>query len=197
MEEHRRSRRGSSRSSSIGTTQPQASTSVCIPKLTTRRRSGVGTAVEFKVENSYNSDHDDYPDSISNLISNMKHSPSPHKRKKKLIKEDGDHIQKRNRREVTEKLTDLLECPVCLDIPRSAPIFSCRNGHLICAKCQPKLECCPICRSPDVGCRNGFAEKFVRNIFIIVIYVSLSFLITSLGVVINASTFNPCLGLFL
>lgn len=87
---------------------------------------------------------------------------SPLKRKKTAEEQSADqNPDKKYRIETTEKLLDLMECPVCLEIPRCAPIFSCRNGHLICGQCQPKLECCPICRSPDVGIRNGFAEKFV------------------------------------
>ena len=25
-----------------------------------------------------------------------------------------------------------MECPICLDTPRSGPIYSCRKGHIIC-----------------------------------------------------------------
>ena len=179
-----RSKRGSSRSNSTPTAQPlAAAASVCIPRLRASRRPGGGSDVEVKIEDDYNSDYDDdYPVSSSDLssTSNRRHSSSPLKRKKSLnlgaCAEDGEHVEKRTRREMTEKLVDLMECPVCLDFPRSAPIFSCRNGHLICAKCQPKLECCPICRSPDVGCRNGFAEKFVRILFINLVSPRLSYI---------------------
>merc|ERR1712179_366571 len=46
-----------------------------------------------------------------------------------------------------EKVTDLkklIECPVCLTVPRKGPVFSCPNGHLVCPKC--KRESCPTCR---------------------------------------------------
>jgi len=46
-----------------------------------------------------------------------------------------------------EKVNDLkkhVECPVCLDVPRKAPVFSCPNGHLVCQKCKSKS--CPTCR---------------------------------------------------
>ena len=40
----------------------------------------------------------------------------------------------------------LLECVVCLEVPSSNPIFQCRNGHLYCKECHPKLLECPLCR---------------------------------------------------
>ncbi len=163
MELHR-NRRVTSRSNSTGTVQPQASSSNAL-RVIERRRPG-GSAVDVILEDDY-SDYD------------FETGPtSPLKRKRSLNQVDCDRIEKRVRLEVT-KLADLMECPVCLDFPRSAPIFSCRNGHLICAKCQPKLDCCPICRSPDVSCRNGFAEKFVSTpskIIILAFSLNLSFI---------------------
>ena len=43
------------------------------------------------------------------------------------------------------KINDLLECPVS-----SAPIFQCRNGHIVCKDCHPKLESCLICREANL-----------------------------------------------
>ena len=37
-----------------------------------------------------------------------------------------------------------VECPVCLEVPRKGPVFTCPNGHLVCQKC--KREFCPTCR---------------------------------------------------
>jgi len=37
-----------------------------------------------------------------------------------------------------------VECPICLEVPRKAPIFTCPNGHFLCQKC--KCETCPTCR---------------------------------------------------
>ncbi len=148
--ELQRSRRLTTRSNSSGAIQPQASSSnVALPRVIARKRPGDSTVDVILEDENYNSDYD--------------FETSPLKRKRSLNQVDCDRVEKRIRLEVT-KLVDLMECPVCLDFPRSAPIFSCRNGHLICAKCQPKLDCCPICRSPDVSCRNGFAEKFVSTL---------------------------------
>ena len=96
------------------------------------------------------------PSSSSNLNSNLEPNSPPLKRKK-MAEEQNYRIDS----ETAEKMLNLMECPVCLEVPRAAPIFSCRNGHLICGSCQPKVKCCPTCRCPDVGIRNGFAEKFV------------------------------------
>ena len=63
-----------------------------------------------------------------------------------------------------------LECPVCLIIPRSGPIFICRAGHLICFECFPKLprnyrsRRCPICQAKycNPPARNFIAEKLLE-----------------------------------
>ena len=38
-----------------------------------------------------------------------------------------------------------VECPVCLEIPRSGPVFVCKNGHFVCQKCKRGGNC-PTCR---------------------------------------------------
>jgi hypothetical protein len=100
--------------------------------------------------------------SSKNDSSNMDQGPIPEKRKEVTIEDESDQSpEKKFRSEMIAKLLVSLECPVCTEVPRSAPIFGCQNGHLLCAKCQPRVEACPICRSQDIKCRNGFAEKFV------------------------------------
>ena len=49
-------------------------------------------------------------------------------------------------RRILEDLEEDLVCPVCLDIPRSIPIYQCERGHSICKICQPRLTACPLCR---------------------------------------------------
>ena len=45
-----------------------------------------------------------------------------------------------------------LECPVCFEVPSMGePIYQCREGHLVCSQCEPKLSKrkvndCPKCR---------------------------------------------------
>ncbi|KAK7867395.1 hypothetical protein R5R35_003826 [Gryllus longicercus] len=40
----------------------------------------------------------------------------------------------------------LLECPVCLTTIRT-DLATCKNGHIVCDLCLPKLRRCPICRT--------------------------------------------------
>jgi hypothetical protein len=56
-----------------------------------------------------------------------------------------------------------MECPVCMETPRAAPIYSCRKGHIICKDCQPKLGHCPTCRDKHVDCRSIIAEKLLET----------------------------------
>ena len=34
---------------------------------------------------------------------------------------------------------EILQCPVCLTIPRTGPIYQCANGHIVCKDCHAKL----------------------------------------------------------
>ena len=77
-----------------------------------------------------------------------------------------DELKKKN---ALEDLRKDLECPVCWDTPRRVPIFQCRNGHIICQDCQPKLQTpnCPQCRIPygnETPIRALTAEKCIRQI---------------------------------
>merc|ERR1719234_1484269 len=52
-----------------------------------------------------------------------------------------------------EKLRKLVECPVCLTLPRIGPVPCCANEHLVCSPCLEKLRGedmmdCPTCREP-------------------------------------------------
>ena len=38
------------------------------------------------------------------------------------------------------ELAEMVECPVCMEIPRSSPITACKNGHLVCKKCRPQVS---------------------------------------------------------
>jgi len=51
------------------------------------------------------------------------------------------------------KMRKLVECPVCLALPREGPVPCCANGHLVCSPCLGKLRAenkldCPTCRGP-------------------------------------------------
>ena len=60
-----------------------------------------------------------------------------------------------------EDLNTNLECPVCLDLPQSGPVYQCRNGHLMCKDCHPKMKRCPICVVPLEKLRNLLSEKLL------------------------------------
>jgi hypothetical protein len=99
---------------------------------------------------------------------------STNKERKKVNDEPDENPEKKFRKETIDKLREQLECPVCREVPRRGPIFGCCNGHLVCRKCQPKLQTCPICRSPDVRCRNRFAENFVSHFVLNIFWISFS-----------------------
>ena len=59
---------------------------------------------------------------------------------------------------------DLLECPVCFQTIDSVPIHQCRNGHVVCKNCRPKLRTCPICRDGPISQRNLKLEEIVESV---------------------------------
>lgn len=51
----------------------------------------------------------------------------------------------------TTMVTDLqssIECPICLDTIREAPVICCKSGHVICSTCSARTFSCPTCRAP-------------------------------------------------
>ena len=63
-----------------------------------------------------------------------------------VVMEDGageeavvENTPDQDRKRKVEQL-EWMECPVCLETPRTGPIFSCRKGHIICKDCQPQVE---------------------------------------------------------
>merc|ERR1719430_828281 len=57
----------------------------------------------------------------------------------------------------TEKILEeqrrIVECPVCLQMPREGPVPCCPRGHFICSKCLDEMKkegkkCCPTCWAP-------------------------------------------------
>ena len=64
-----------------------------------------------------------------------------------------------------ENIKPHLECPVCLNVPKVGPIYQCRNGHLLCKNCHPKMVKCPICQIPLEKLRNLLSEQIVAMIY--------------------------------
>ena len=63
-----------------------------------------------------------------------------------------------------EYIRELLECPVCLETIKSAPVYQCNNGHVICKDCIEKLNNCPICRNDFSLVRILKLEKIVQRL---------------------------------
>eukprot|EP00092_Neocalanus_flemingeri_P031786 GFUD01034529.1.p1 GENE.GFUD01034529.1~~GFUD01034529.1.p1 ORF type:complete len:302 (+),score=107.81 GFUD01034529.1:82-987(+) len=62
---------------------------------------------------------------------------------------------------------DVPECPVCMEeMKPPMQIFNCRNGHLTCADCRPKMTIaiCTICRTEFTG-RATAVEQMLRQMF--------------------------------
>lgn len=71
---------------------------------------------------------------------------------KELSQKDEEHEKLREQLTKHEVLVAVLEerveCPVCLDVPTTGPIYSCSNGHCICSSCyQGPAADCPVCRT--------------------------------------------------
>ena len=78
----------------------------------------------------------------------------------KIIKE-----QKRKLQEITGDVKAIPECPVCFEsMSAETQIFNCKNGHLVCGACKPRLEECATCRDGQYICRATAVEQIVRDI---------------------------------
>jgi len=64
----------------------------------------------------------------------------------------------------SEELKDVLECPVCLRVPRAAPVFQCARGHVVCGECRPNVTTCPQCRDVMGNIRSLVSEKMLEKI---------------------------------
>ena len=64
----------------------------------------------------------------------------------------------------TSNFNDVLECPVCLKIPNSLPVFQCKAGHIACNDCHPRMKKCPICRMVLGKIRSRLAEALISRL---------------------------------
>ena len=74
-------------------------------------------------------------------------------------KESMENHQAQSLAVTEEGLKDVLECPVCLEVPRQPPIYQCERGHCVCSVCHAKLTNCPVCRIPLGKTRSLIFEK--------------------------------------
>ena len=62
------------------------------------------------------------------------------------------------------ELQSTLECPVCLETIRTAPVKCCDNGHIICNACHSRADNCPTCRGPMGNGVSVVANKLIDMI---------------------------------
>ena len=73
--------------------------------------------------------------------------------------------KKGNQDKLMKLLMDHLECPVCLEIPRSGPVPVCPNGHFVCKTCKVHFQNCPTCQTTmGSGGRSLLAAAILENI---------------------------------
>ena len=64
-----------------------------------------------------------------------------------------------------DSLSDELECPVCLAIPREVPVSACPVGHIVCKTCRVNVTTCPTCRRLMLqDGTNTLANKMIERI---------------------------------
>ena len=73
--------------------------------------------------------------------------------------------QKRKMQDMTGQSQVIPECPVCLDkMTATTRIYNCKNGHLVCGTCKPRLSNCATCRDGEYICRATAVEQIVRGL---------------------------------
>eukprot|EP00092_Neocalanus_flemingeri_P027803 GFUD01030182.1.p1 GENE.GFUD01030182.1~~GFUD01030182.1.p1 ORF type:complete len:285 (+),score=53.40 GFUD01030182.1:97-951(+) len=61
-----------------------------------------------------------------------------------------------------QQLKDKIECPVCMEVPRSGPVPVCPNGHFVCKKC--KTDACPTCRTAMGSGKSLLAATILEKV---------------------------------
>ena len=82
------------------------------------------------------------------------------------LKEKVDEVEKSLQNNISISkyyCNEVIQCPVCLSIPRTGPIYQCENGHVVCKDCHAKLVACPVCRNKTVGIRSLASEWILER----------------------------------
>ena len=79
--------------------------------------------------------------------------------RKRMKKMHEDEVQ--NLKNKIKKLKERVECPVCLQVPRSGPVSVCPNGHVVCKDCR--RYSCPTCRTPVGEGKSLLALTVIEN----------------------------------
>lgn len=77
----------------------------------------------------------------------------------KLLSQSADKYKK-----LLTELHSKVECPVCFELPESAPIPICPNGHVVCTTCVALTPICPTCRVRMGKGTSTIAVAIIENI---------------------------------
>ena len=70
-----------------------------------------------------------------------KHEDEKNELEAKLRKLENEKVKLEDAKNKLEaKLRKLVECPVCLALPRKGPVPCCANGHVVCSPCFGKMR---------------------------------------------------------
>jgi len=61
-------------------------------------------------------------------------------------------------------LASVVECPVCLMVPRDLPIPCCTAGHIICQRCRARVLHCPTCRRQLGDNTSSLAAALIERV---------------------------------
>ena len=84
----------------------------------------------------------------------------------KIHKEICDEAVRENEAKYQKKLQEILQCVICLQVPRGGHIIQCKNGHLMCKNCasNKNVKTCPTCRGTlDKKARNLAVEQIIES----------------------------------
>jgi len=66
---------------------------------------------------------------------------------------------------LVKALEERVECPICLEVPTTGPIYTCANGHCICSSCyQGVRSACSLCKIQMFKCFSIVATTIIENI---------------------------------
>ena len=98
---------------------------------------------------------------VSVLEDKIKEASRIHEEERKCLQcEMKAETDKHN--QILNQLRDKIECPVCMEVPRSGPVPVCSNGHFVCKKC--KTGFCPTCRVAMENGKSLLASIVIENI---------------------------------
>ena len=59
------------------------------------------------------------------------------------------------------KVTEIIECPICMRMPRELPVVGCSSGHIVCQSCiDEDVRDCPLCRE-QLYCTNTIVGHLI------------------------------------